>query len=190
MNSSLQTHVKGHVLIKDARTGEVLLDKFNAVHNKNMATAIARGLSSNANAGIFRIKLGNGGSSVSGISGIIFQSPNIVSPSATLYNTTWTEIVDSSSTLVGTGNSVTYQSTGSTDNSVVIICTATIAADEPADQLLTDSSSTSTNNPYAFDELGLFTQDNLLLTHLVFSPILKTANREFVVVYTLTVSVS
>lgn len=190
MNSSLQTNIKGHVLIKDAKTGEVLLDKFNAVHNKNMATAIARGLSANSNAGIFRIKLGNGGSSVSGISGIIFQSPNTVSPTATLYNSTWSEIVDANSSSVGQGNSVTYQSTGSTDNTVVIICTATIAAGEPSDQLLTDSSSTSSNNPYAFDELGLFTQDDLLLTHIVFSPILKTANREFVITYTLTVAVS
>lgn len=190
MNSSLQTHVKGHVLIKDAQTGEVLLDKDNAVHSKNMATALARGLTSEQNAAIHKIKLGNGGSSVSGIGGIIFQAPNVISPTATLYNMTWEEIVDDSAAGVGVGNSITYQSTGSTDNSTIVICTATLSASEPPDQLITDTSSASSGNLYAFDELGLFTKDDLMLTHIVFSPILKTANREFVITYTLTISVS
>jgi hypothetical protein len=37
--------------------------------------------------------------------------------------------------------------------------------------------------------LGLFTSDDLLLSHLVFAPILKTSTRELVLTYTLTLSV-
>lgn len=189
MSSAFLTTVIGQVLIKDRLTGEVLLNKRNAVHNKNMAIALARGLANADNHQIFRIKLGNGGSAIDSMSMITYQPPNIIGSLATLYNTTYSEIVDEASTSVGAENSVTHQSTENPES--IVICTATIAAGEPAGQDLTDSPPNA--NPeaqFAFDELGLFTNDDLLLTHVIFSPILKTANRELVITYTLTISVS
>ena len=220
-SSTLQTRVTGHVKIQDGRilkngilipdemTGQVRLDKFNAVHNKNMATVIARGLSNtilNAPVGshqIYGVGLGNGGSSIDSMNQITYLSPNVIDANARLYNQTYFEVVDEQQVSTPAANSVTYQQSPTGDTSIVIV-TATIAAGEPLGQDLTDSPpNPNINSLYSFDELGLFCYggsgafsnttvptDALLLTHIIFSPILKTANRELVLTYTLTISVS
>jgi hypothetical protein len=197
-SATFTTTVKGHVLIKDKKTGEVLLDKMNAVHNKNMAIAIARGLSNEPPDGfgvgkhqIYKIKLGNGGSTIDSMNMITYQPPNTSGAGADLYNATYEEVVDENHAGTPVENSVTYQISPLPDLTTVVICTATIAAGEPSGQDLTDSPpNPDPDAQFAFDELGLFTSDDLLLTHIIFSPILKTANRELVITYTLTISVS
>lgn len=198
MTTEATIKVKGHVHIADKQSGEVLLDKNNAVHNKNMAIAIARGLSNEPpdalNVGkhqIFKIKLGNGGSTINSSNEITYLAPNVTGSTADLWSPTYEEQVDEADAQTPGENSVTYQESPAPDETTIVIVTSTIAAGEPSGQDLTDSP----GNPdpeaqYAFDELGLFTSDDLLLTHIVFSPILKTANRELVITYTLTISVS
>lgn len=187
-SANIKAQVKGHVLIKDVQTGEVVLDKYNAIHNKNMAIAIARGLANDSAGTIYKLKLGNGGSSVSGTNEIAYQAPNVTGATANLYNPTYEEIVDESNGAPAE-NSVTYQTNVDPATTSIVICTATIAAGEPSGQDASDSSS-DPENLFAFDELGLFTSDNKLLSHIIFSPILKTANRELVITYTLTIAVS
>lgn len=189
-NELFKTSVKGHVLIQDKQTGEVVLDKFNAVHNKNMAIALARALANDSAHQIYKIRLGNGGSSVDGINQYTFQAPNVTGSNANLYNVTYEEVIDEAQVGTPSENSVTYQESP-VDDTTIVICSCTIASGEPAGQDISDTPPNS--NPeaqYAFDELGLFTSDNKLLTHIVFSPILKTQNRELVITYTLTISVS
>ena len=165
----LTATIKGHVLLKDKVTGEVLLDKGNAVHPRNMAVALARGLSNEQNHQVYKIKFGNGGSTVDTLGNLTFQPPNTTGANADLYNPTYEEIVDN--TLASTP----------AENTSIVVCSATISAGEPADQMVSDK--------YEFDELGLFTSDGLLLTHMVFSPILKTSEREYVITYDLTIAV-
>lgn len=214
-NSIIKTHVKGHVLIKDGQTGEILRDKHNAIHNQNMATAIARGLSNflysqaTRENQIFALVLGNGGSSVDSMNQITYLPPNITGTNARLYNQTYVDFVDPGSVLNVNGNSVSY-SQSQTDTSSIVVVTMTIPAGLPIGEDATDSPPDPTfNSTYSFDELGLMTYgagqpsfaggqagytavpaDSLLLSHIIFSPILKTSNRELVVTYTLTVSVS
>lgn len=197
MNNRITASILGHVLIKDKFTGEVLLDKKNAVHNKNMARAIARGLSNNleitdgvTSQHIYEIRLGNGGTSVSSIGELQFLPPITEGDNATLYNETYSEIIDEDVAGTPEENSVDYQ-VSPTDDTSIVICTATIAAGEPAGQTLSDSDESLTfENNFAFDELGLFTKKGEMLTHLIFAPIVKTANRELVITYTLTISIS
>ena len=198
MSATASIKVKGHVLVQDKVTQEVLLDKFNAVHNKNMAIALARGLANEppdslgvGKAQIYKIKLGNGGSIVDGFNSITYQPPNVTGSGADLYNATYEEIVDEAQAGTPAENSVTYQESPPPDETTIVIVSATIAAGEPSGQDLTDTPpNPDPESQYAFDELGLFTSDDLLLTHIIFSPILKTANRELVITYTLTISVS
>lgn len=198
-SATINTKVNGHVTITDGKTGEVLLDKDNAVHNKNMAIVIARGLSNEpadtasgiGKHQIYKMKFGNGGSFVSGMNVITYLQPNVTDPNAALWNRTYDEVIDEGQASTPQENSVTYQESPAPDTSTIVICTCTIAAGEPSGQDLTDSpGDPNANSQYSFDELGLFTYDNLLLTHIIFSPILKTANRELVITYTLTISVS
>ena len=220
MSAHFNTHVHGHVnlrngrvlenglLVPDSQTGLVLLDKDNAVHPQNMATVIARGLS-NTDASsvgthqIYGIALGNGGSSVDSMSQITYLPPNITGASARLYNQTYFEVVDEQQASTPASNSVTYQQS-STGTSSIVIATMTIAAGEPNGQDTTDTPpNANINSQFTFDEMGFFTygtngsfdytsmpSDALLLTHVIFSPVLKTANRELILTYTLTITVS
>lgn len=206
IKESLNTVVSGHVQISDRSTGEVLVDKYNAIHPKNMATAIARGLSNAANYQIFKMKLGNRGTYIDGTQQIVFNPPITTGDTADLYNPTYVEIVDDANTGVGVGNSVVFTNIPASTNTRVIV-TCVISANEAFDN------AQDTNNtgqieggtgvsPYFFDELGLFTKETsglstdldpageLMVSHLIFSPIEHTGNRELVIVYTLTISVS
>ena len=190
MEMNFKTKIKGHVLIKDKNTGEVLCDKFNAVHPQNMAKVLARGLANEPNQQIFQIALGNGGTYIDSTRSIVYNSPNIVGISANLYNTTYTEVVDDGNSGVGIGNSVISQAAPSPDISSLVICTIQLSANEPAGQATTDGVTTNPDSLYTFDELGLKTIDGLLLSHIVFNPIEKNAQRELIISYTLTVSVT
>lgn len=200
MQEALRTLVDGHVKIIDNKTGEVLVDKSNAIHPKNMATAIARGLSNAANYQIYKIKLGNQGTYIDGTQQIIFRTPNITGDTANLYSPQYVEIVDDSNVLVGVGNSVTYTNVpSSTSTRVIITCviSSNEAINNPTDQ---SGPSLNPDGTFFFDELGLFTKEStgtllngtgeLMVSHLIFSPIEHTGNRELTIVYTLTISVS
>lgn len=200
MREIIKTIVDGHVQIIDNATGEVLMDRHNAIHPKNMATAIARGLANSPNYQIFKIKLGNQGTYVDGTQQIIFRPPVTTGDTANLYNPTYAEIVDDANVGVGVGNSVTFTNVPASTNTRVII-TAVISSNEainnPTDQ---SGPSLDPEGQFFFDELGLFTQETsgtllngtgeLMLSHLIFSPIEHTGNRELTIVYTLTISVS
>lgn len=200
------TNVTGRVKIEDKNTGEVLLDQNNAIHKRNMALVIARGLANETNHWVHKMAFGNGGTYVeSGTSGgfqFHYNSPNIIDPLSTLYHETYSEIIDDFTT--SNGNQV-VTSTGTLENTFLVICTCTLSTTEPAGQSPTDglddvlTSSSSTEETYSFDELCLKTSDvlygttpieGLLLSHIIFNPIEKTANREIVITYTLTISVS
>lgn len=199
---------------REAKAENLLVSKKNAIHPKNMGIAIARGLSNSANHQIFKIKLGNQGTYIDANQQIVFRPPNINEDADDLYNATYTEIVDESNTGSGVGNSVTYTTIPGSSNSRVIV-TATISANEainrPTDEADSANAypdpevdgSISPEGEYFFDELGLFTSGvdegstalldsstELMLSHLVFSPIEHTGSRELTVVYSLTVSVS
>lgn len=203
----ISVNVEGHVTVMDRSTGEVLLSKHNQIHPKNMATAIARGLSNSPNSQIFKIKFGNQGTYIDGSQQIVFRTPNTTGDTADLYNATYVEVVDDSSSLVDSGNSVTFTNIPASTSTRVIV-TAVISANQAVNNT-TDTGTpgqigtiTDTSNPYFFDELGLFTaatsgtepllhgSGELMLSHLIFSPIEHTGNRELTVVYALTISVS
>lgn len=185
----LHTKIKGHVQIKDSKSGEVYLDKFNAIHSKNMSIALSRGLANSSNSNIFKLKLGNGGVSSSTGSSIVYLSPNVSASNASLYSQSWEQIIDESVLGVPVGNSV-FNQTSVNDLYSVVICSAIIPAESPPDQKVNDIDVNNISDyKYAFNELGLFTQDDLLLTHIIFPPIIKTSARELVITYTLTVYV-
>lgn len=206
---NFKTEITTNVVVKDA-SGKELVNKSNAIHPANMAIAIARGLSNSAHGSIFKIKLGNQGTFVNPDQQIVFKPPITTGVTADLYNPTYVEIVDDSNTGVGVGNSVTFTGIPASTSTRVIV-TAVISPNEAinrptdlADSTTTDGldgvDSTPTEGAYYFDELGLFTEgvgtdqlntpDELMLTHLIFSPIEHTGNRELTIVYSLTITVT
>jgi hypothetical protein len=218
MYERFSSFVKGRVKIEDKKTGEILLPwTCNAVHPQNMARTIARGLANEPYGTIFKLALGNGGTYIDSALKINYLQPNTTGVNATLYNQTYEEVIDDSSVSVGSGNScISAASSVPGDLTSIVVATLTLAVNEPATQLSTDTgpdqalaNPPSIDPPYgpgtdfgysfAFDELALLadTASNgaanaggLLLTHLIFNPIEKTANRELLITYSLTISVS
>lgn len=187
---SFIVRAEGRVTIHDRATGVRLLDKKNAVHPQNMALAIARSLAHDPSNGyVFKLCFGNGGTFLNSSNQINYRSPNTIG-NADLYNLTYEVQVDEAAVGTPASNSViAVQSTAPALTSLVIV-TAELGANEPAGQAVADNLTPDPDAPYMFDEIGLKTEDGSLLTHLVFSPIEKTANRAFLITYTLTVSVS
>ena len=56
--------MSGHILIRDADTGEELVNKRNAIHYGNMANMIANALTNTSGAYIHYMAFGNGATSV------------------------------------------------------------------------------------------------------------------------------
>lgn len=89
----------GHCLIKDD-LGNVLVDKFNAVHPQNMARVFARALANENNYFINRMAFGNGGTSTNAAYVITYNPPNDGQPpdpntwDSRLYHETYSEIVN------------------------------------------------------------------------------------------------
>ena len=188
--SQFKTKIIGHVKAYYSDNGEVVVDKFNAIHPQNMSRVIARGLANEPNQQIFKIALGNGGTYIDSTQTIVYNSPNTVGVAADLYNETYTEVVDDDSSDVGIGNSVISQAADGSSISSLVVCTIQLSANEPNNQATTDGVTVDPNSPFTFDELGLKTVDGLLLSHIVFNPIEKNAQRELIISYTLTVNVS
>lgn len=186
---------KGHILaigaikIIDPFTGEVILNKKNAIHPQNLALVIARGLAHQADSTVFQLSFGNGGTFFNSSNQLVFRPPSVVGASS-LYNQTYTVQVDDVDSGTPTTNSVLASSSPAPAISSIVTVQALLAPNEPAGQAVADNLTTNLDADFVFDEMCLKTKDGLMLSHLVFSPIEKTSNRAFLITYTLTISAS
>jgi len=190
MKDNIIVNATGHLLIKDLVTNEIMLDQTNAIHPQNVAGVIARALSRDSNGFIFKLSFGNGGTFFNSSNAIVYRPPNTVGTNATLYNQTYTVQVDDQSVGTPVTNSVVSSAGISPSITSLVTITAQLNANEPAGQAIADNLTTNPEALFVFDEVGLQTSDNLLLTHLVFNPVEKTGNRAFLFIYVLTISVS
>lgn len=194
MQDKLGLRMVGHVLITDADTGEVIMDKENAIHYENMSEAIAQSLTNRPNGNIHEMVFGNGASTVSGTGAVTYFPPNVTGQSAQLYNQTYSKIIDDMSPL-NPSPSYNYMRVQHAQNTTFadIVVTCTLAANEPSDQGVFDNEVDS-ETPYVFDELGLKSFDpagnGKLLTHVVFHPVQKALNRSFKIYYTVRIYMS
>ena len=181
-------HVEGHIKIHDPASGEVFINKRNAVHYENISIALAQSIANSGQGFIYQMAFGNGGTAIDPTGIITYLTPNSSGSNASLYNETYTKIVDdrSSNNVDPTRNFIETRHVIGTNYTDVFI-TCLLDYGEPSGQ---DAYDTTTNNEsaYVFDELGLksysSTGQSLLLTHVVFHPVQKTLNRLIQIDYT------
>jgi hypothetical protein len=204
--------ISGHVLIKDLTTGEIVLDKFNAINYENITFVIAN-LLSNIDADtpgpngdgtgyhVFKIAYGNGGTVIDSNGNITYRTVNVDGPTAGLYNQTYEK---SCQTIDSSNQTIVVEHGGNPYSDVVI--TSTLDYAEPSieegadeDQLFMDNATNDTETSFIFDEyatndtetsfifdeLGIKIEEGRFLTHIIFHPIQKSANRRLQVKYTL-----
>jgi hypothetical protein len=98
--------------------------------------------------------------------------------------------VDETTSGTPTTNSVVALPSPAPSLTALVVVTAQLSALEPLGQAVADNLTTNPEAAFVFDEIGLQSSDGLLLSHLVFSPIEKTANRAWLITYTITISAS
>ena len=190
----IPVQVQGFVKIHDPVSGEVFVDKKNAIHYENMSIALAQTLSNRtlAQGGgwIYEMAFGNGGSSVDPTGVITYLPPNTTGANADLYNETYAKIVDDNSagdTDTTNNYMEVLHTSGQVYTDILVSCLLDYGA-VPGQQAFDNS--TNFNGEYVFDELGLKTwngaADNLrLITHVIFHPVQKSLNRQIQIDYTL-----
>jgi hypothetical protein len=182
--------VRGHIRIHDPKTGEVFVDKSNAIHYENLSIALAQSLADRNLGFIYSMAFGNGGSSVDPTGVITYLPPNTTGQSANLYNETWSKVVDdlSAADTDPLNNKMTVLHTsGNVYTDILVTCLLDYG--EPP-QLQAFDNSTDFNGEFVFDELGLkawngSADDLRLITHVIFHPVQKSLNRQIQVDYTL-----
>ena len=176
--------VQGHIKIYDPVTGEILQDKNNAIHYENMSEALALSLANKTTGYINTMAFGNGGTAVDSTGIITYLPPNTFGQNATLYNETYSKIVDNTSAL-NTDPARNYievrHTPGLIYTDIFVSCLLDYA--EPAGQQAFDNSA-SMQGTYVFDELGLISESGRLLTHVIFHPVQKALNRLIQIDYT------
>lgn len=176
--------VQGHIKIYDPITGEILQDKSNAIHYENMSEALALSLANKTTGYINTMAFGNGGTAVDNTGVITYLPPNTFGQNATLYNQTYSKIVDNTSAL-NTDPARNYievrHTPGLIYTDIFVSCLLDYA--EPAGQQAFDNSA-NMQGTYVFDELGLISENGRLLTHVIFHPVQKALNRLIQIDYT------
>lgn len=182
--------IEGFVKIFNPVTGEVLVDKKNAIHYENISISMAQTLSDRDLGWIYLMAFGNGGSSVDPTGVITYLPPNTTGQNADLYNETYTKVVNDNSAADTdpTNNKMTVlHTTGKAYTDILVQCLLDYG--EPTGQQAFDNS-TNFNGEFVFDELGLKTwngsaTDLRLITHVIFHPVQKSLNRQIQIDYTL-----
>lgn len=182
--------IEGFVKIHDPVSGEILLDKKNAIHYENISIAMAQTLSNRDLGYIYEMAFGNGGSSVDPTGVITYLPPNTTGQNADLYNQTYAKVVNDNSaadTDPANNKMTVLHTAGNFYTDILVTCLLDYG--EPPEQQAFDNS-TQYNGEYVFDELGLKVwngaADNLrLITHVIFHPVQKSLNRQIQIDYTL-----
>ena len=181
-------HVEGHIKIWNPESEEIYVNKRNAIHYENISIALADSIANSGQGFIYEMAFGNGGTAVDPTGIITYLTPNSTGTNASLYNQTYSKVVDdrSVSNLDPTRNYIeTRHVTGVNYTDVFITCLLDYG--EPNGQSAFDNSNDNENS-FVFDELGLksysSTGNSRLLTHVIFHPVQKSLNRLIQIDYT------
>ena len=189
-------YVRGHIKISDPTSGEILVNKSNAIHYENISIALAHMLANKDQNYIYEMHFGNGGTSVDPTGVITYLPPNTTGQSSNLYSPTYSKVVDDTAAANGnpTQNYIQVRHIpGQVYTDILVSCLLDYG--EPAGQSAFDNSQTP-NSTYTFDELGLFGRstngrsgldvlsDAPMLTHVIFHPVQKSSNRLIKIDYT------
>jgi len=184
-------HIEGHIKIFNPESGFVFVDKRNAIHYENMSISLAESLGNIGQGFISEMSFGNGGTIVDPTGIITYLTPNSTGTNASLYNQTYTKVVDNNNVnnTDPTRNKIeTRHVSGTNYTDIVISCLLDYG--EPDGQDAFDTAA-DTEQQYVFDELGLRAYSSSgagrLITHVIFHPVQKSLNRLIQIDYTVRV---
>jgi cyclophilin family peptidyl-prolyl cis-trans isomerase len=185
-NEQSDISVDGHCVIKDVDTGEILLDKHNAINFQNFAFAVSNLLANKSENGnqffIDKIAFGYGGTVIDANGNITYKNPQVDGVNGALYN----PLLDGSSVAyakqVSSIDVVDTESNPYSDITVKVV----LDYDEPTTAPTLDNAQNFDDpTSWVIDEIALVTESGYNLTHLIFHPIQKAKNRKIEILYSL-----
>jgi hypothetical protein len=203
MIDSTNINIDGHVKIWDPKTQEIFVSKHNAINPETMTLIIATMLQGNNDSYVYEMHMGNGGLIIDETGNITYNdvTDNLSTGiEAGLYNPTYFKVVDTadSTNNIDIVNNKVIVSHTSGLNYTDLVITCTLEENEPNssnENILIDTPEES-NGDYIFNELGLKSRGSkgkntgYLLSHIVFDPVQKSANRVIQIIYTLRIRVN
>jgi hypothetical protein len=190
IQDQLTPNASGHVLIRDAKTGEVIVNQRNAIHYGNLARITAQALSGQFSGSAFVnwMGFGNGATAIDTSGRVIYKTPRVsetFESAAGLYSRTFEKSFEAQNASLDVITGPSY-----TDIKITVM----LGFNEPTTQDIFDSA-TSLEGDFVFDEIGLFSKANtideaVMLTHVIFHPVQKSQNREIEIVYTVRIQLS
>jgi hypothetical protein len=187
-NETSGFHFEGHIKIFDPNSGEVFIDKRNAIHYENISVAMANSISNQGKGTFYEMVFGTGGTTVDPTGLITYLTPNTIGINSNLYNQTFRKVIDQNAVenIDPVRNKMEIRHiSGATYTDVLITCLLDYG--EPDGQEAFDNSQNMDGN-FVFDEMGIKSYDSSgngkLLTHVIFHPIQKSLNRLLQVDYT------
>ena len=193
-NENSGVHLEGHIKIWNPSSGEIFVNKRNAIHYENFSEALALSVANKGYGFCHEMAFGNGGTSVDPTGVITYLPTNTSGSSSALYNQTYYKVIDDSSAYNTNPqkNLIEVRHVPGTVFTDMLI-TCLLDYGEPNDQAAFDNS-TNMEDTYVFDELGIKSWSNSgipdtgkLLTHVIFHPIQKSLNRLIQIDYTIRV---
>jgi len=193
INENSGVYVQGYIKIHNPESGEIFVDKKNAIHYENMSIALAESLGNAGQGPISELCFGNGGTNVDPTGIITYLTPNSTGTNAGLYNQTFTKVVDdrNANNTDPTRNKIETRHVSGT-NYTDILVTCLLDYGEPNGQDAFDTA-TDQDARYVFDEIGLRAAgtdgagSGRLITHVIFHPVQKSLNRLIQIDYTVRV---
>jgi hypothetical protein len=201
-------NIDGHVKIWDPTTQEVFVDKHNAINPETMSIIVANQLAGNNGKYVFEMHFGNGGIVIDETGNITYKDVTVNLNNGTvasLFSPTYFKLLDSTDTrnTDSQKNKIEVAHTLGLSYSDLII-TCTLDREEPSasdlgnlvnvDQQAMDTAADFAGE-FVFNEIGLKSKgselnNGYLLSHIVFHPVQKSANRTIQVVYTLRIRIT
>ncbi|MDC1446345.1 hypothetical protein N8344_00070 [bacterium] len=216
-NDNIKSQVIGTLKIFDKDSGEVLVQKRNAIHPGNMAYVIASALAgkpANINQDgaapyINWMAFGNGGSNST--TTLSYRSPRvfgvydelpITSSNSRLYAKTYQQQMDRENDIKVYFPGEEMDGVIVADNTSKIKFSVNMNHDAYATMVgeTTPENDSTVSDPFTFDEIALLSgvtendtldeDKTLMLTHVTFHPVLLSANRTIVIDYTVTIQIN
>ena len=204
IETSVKIGMMGHLKIWDPESGDVFVNKKNKINFENMSRCIANKLANNDNFSIYEMHFGNAGTIIDSSGNVTYRAEKVNLDSDNLYNDVFyknVDIVDADNTDITKNKMEVNYTTGNVYSDIVATCTLHYTEPSISDNTFNlfglsqsnDDTATSIDGNFIFDEIGLKSKaasgrnTGLLLTHVVFHPVQKSANRLIQIIYTIRV---
>lgn len=188
LNENSTVKVEGHVVITDVDSGEVLLDKYNAINFQNFAYAVAQAMSGGTTYAISKLAFGYGGTEIDVNGNMTYKDARVSGESVDgLYNASPATIGDDPA-VSPLQKAATFTVNNAANQPYSDLeCKVVLDYNEPdATGPTTDNASDFDDaDSFVFDEIALMSSADTYLTHLIFHPIQKSNNRKLEILYTL-----